>query len=217
MRPRPATDTGVARLDRYVLVVAGLPVVFLLTFVLVGDVPITQADAQPGVPAAVLGVALLTADVVLPVPASLVMVANGLLFGIAAGAALSVAGSVAAALVGYLLGRWAGRPVLFALCSAATVRRADRLLQRWGAVAVAASRPVPLLAETVAIAAGAAAIGIPRTLVSAAVGAVPGAVVFAAAGAAAWQAPHTVVVFAAVIALSAVLAAVGRRVRRGPA
>ena len=41
-----------------------------------------------GAAAAFLGLGLLTADVVLPVPASVVMVANGALFGLVPGAAL---------------------------------------------------------------------------------------------------------------------------------
>src|SRR6185436_11649965 len=55
--------------------------------------------------AAVIGVALLIADVFLPVPSSLVMVAMGGLFGVAGGTALSLAGSVASALTAFAVGR----------------------------------------------------------------------------------------------------------------
>src|SRR4051794_15661141 len=61
-----------------------------------------------GVGAAAASFALLVADVVLPVPSSGVMVADGALFGPVAGAALSLAGSEAAALAGYAIGRRGG-------------------------------------------------------------------------------------------------------------
>ncbi|WP_045234737.1 hypothetical protein, partial [Deinococcus pimensis] len=54
---------------------------------------------------AVVGTALLVADVLLPVPSSVVMVAYGSLYGVAAGTALSALGGVGAALLGYAVGR----------------------------------------------------------------------------------------------------------------
>src|SRR6185436_9370770 len=107
-----------------------------------------------GVFAAIFGVGLLIADVVLPVPSSLVMVAHGALFGVAMGTFLSLLGSVGAALFGFALGRRGGR-VLERLVTPAERARADYLLARWGALAIIVTRPVPLLAETVAIMAGA--------------------------------------------------------------
>ena len=49
--------------------------------------------------AAAIGVGLLIADIFLPVPASLIMVANGALFGIVGGTLLSLAGGLAASTV----------------------------------------------------------------------------------------------------------------------
>ena len=65
----------------------------------------TASLTRLGALAAPLGVALLVADVVLPVPSSLVMVARGAPFGVAVGALLSLVGSLGAGLFGFGLGR----------------------------------------------------------------------------------------------------------------
>ena len=59
--------------------------------------------------AAALGVSLLVADVLLPVPSSLVMVAHGALFGVVMGTLLSLLGSMGAALFGFVIGRRGGK------------------------------------------------------------------------------------------------------------
>lgn len=210
-------DQAGAGLTRYFLLVSGTLTLFLVSFLIAGAFSVAVLDdptpwlARADV-GAVVGTALLIADVVLPVPSSVVMLAHGALFGVVGGAALSLAGSVGAALAGYALGHRAGPPLLRSICSEAEHARADRLVRRWGLLAVAASRPVPLLAETVAVAAGASSLGVARTLVSAAAGAVPGAVLYAVAGAAGVGAPSGLLVFGAVIALATVLWLVGRRV-----
>ncbi|MGH3984261.1 MAG: hypothetical protein ACRDST_16645, partial [Pseudonocardiaceae bacterium] len=68
------------------------------------------------------------------------------------------------------------------------------------------------LAETVAIAAGASSLGVARTLVSAAVGSAPGALLYAVAGAAGAGAPSGLLVFGLVLAVATVLWLVGRRI-----
>ena len=75
-------------MKRYLVIVASLIVSFTILFLIVEalHVPLLS-DPTPwmkrgGVLAAVIGVGLLIADVVLPVPSSLVMVAHGALFGV---------------------------------------------------------------------------------------------------------------------------------------
>jgi uncharacterized membrane protein YdjX (TVP38/TMEM64 family) len=63
---------------------------------------------EAGAGAAALSLALLAGDVLLPVPSSGVMVANGTLFGPVGGSLLSLAGSELAALLGYWLCRRGG-------------------------------------------------------------------------------------------------------------
>ena len=122
---------------------------------------------------ALAGVALLTADVLLPVPSSLVMIAHGALFGVVLGTLLSLGGSLGAALTGFLAGRRGG-PLLARVVPPEERVRADRLLARWGVFALMVTRPVPLLAETTAIMAGASTIGWGAVILASLVGSLLG-------------------------------------------
>jgi uncharacterized membrane protein YdjX (TVP38/TMEM64 family) len=62
------------------------------------------ALAAGGASAAALGVVLLVADALLPIPASLVMISLGALFGPVLGVALSLAGRFGMAIVGFAIG-----------------------------------------------------------------------------------------------------------------
>ena len=195
---------------RYVGVVAGLLVAFLALFAVVeaADVAVLTDPApqlaQGGPAAAVVGVGLLVVDVILPVPSSAVMVAHGALFGVVLGALLSLLGSVGAAMAGFGVGRRGG-PLLDRLVPPAERRRADALLRRWGVLAVVVTRPVPLLAETTVIVAGATgSLSWRRVAGAAAVGSIPAAVLYAIAGAAALQATSAGLVFVLVLALAVV-------------
>jgi uncharacterized membrane protein YdjX (TVP38/TMEM64 family) len=128
-------------------------------------------------------VGLLTVDVLLPVPSSVVMVAHGAVFGLLPGAGLSLLGGVGATLVGFLLGR-RGRSAVERVTTSAQRHRADRLLSRWGAAALLITRPVPVVAETVAVLAGTSSMRWPVAAIAGAAGTVAPAVLYAAAGAA---------------------------------
>ena len=75
-------------MKRYLLVMGVILALFLILFLMVKALGVPfLTDPTPwmkygGVLAAVVGVGLLIADVVLPVPSSLVMVAHGALFGV---------------------------------------------------------------------------------------------------------------------------------------
>jgi uncharacterized membrane protein YdjX (TVP38/TMEM64 family) len=203
--------------SRYLLLAGVLLALFLLLFGVAEAlrVPVLTDPAvtlgAAGVSAVVFGIGLLVADVVLPVPSSLVMIAHGALFGTVLGAGLSLVGAVGATLTGYGLGHWGGRPLVGRICSEQERRRAEALVRRWGLLAVIASRPVPLLAETVAVVAGTSSLGLLRTAVAALLGALPGALLYGAAGAAALSTPSGLAVFASVLAVAAALWLVGRR------
>lgn len=199
---------------RYLGVVVGMVAALLAMFAVVESLGIAVlTDPQPwldrgGVAAAATGVGLLVADVALPVPSSLVMVAHGAVFGVLVGAALSLAGSVAATLVGFAIGRRGGR-VLDGLVSTEERRRADALLQRWGVLALLVTRPVPILAETVAILAGASGLPWGRTALAAVAGSLPAALLYGLAGAVAASFGDATLVFGVVLALGAVAWLVG--------
>jgi uncharacterized membrane protein YdjX (TVP38/TMEM64 family) len=202
-------------MKRYLLIMGGMVAFFLLLFAAAEalGVPLLT-DPTPwlkhgGVAAACLGVGLLVADVLLPVPSSLVMVAHGALFGVATGTLLSLAGSVGAALFGFAIGRRGGG-LLERLVTTAERERADQLLKRWGSLAVIVTRPVPLLAETVAIMAGTSSLGWGRMTLAALVGSLPPALLYAITGAAVANFESTALVFLCVILIAGLFWAVGR-------
>ena len=195
----------------YAVVLGAMLALFALAQAL--DVPVLT-DSQPlrggsGPLAAAIGVTLLVIDLVLPVPSSVVMVAHGALFGIALGTALSTTGSLGAFALGFALGRRGGAAVAKVVGDEER-QRADRLLSRWGAVAIILTRPLPMLAETVAFAAGASPLPWRSALAAAAVGSLPAAAVYAITGAAAASFAGGAVVFVAVAVLAIGAAAVVR-------
>ncbi|HSH79791.1 MAG TPA: VTT domain-containing protein [Herpetosiphonaceae bacterium] len=172
---------------RYGSIIAAILACFLILFLLVEalGVPLLT-DPAPwleggGVVAALLGVGLLVIDVVLPVPSSLMMIAHGELFGVVVGTLLSLVGSLSAALLGFALGRRGGR-LLERLVPPEERAQADRPLRRWGALAIIVSRPVPLLAETIAVLSGASPTSWGQAAAAFA-GAFPAALLYALTGA----------------------------------
>lgn len=198
-------------LRRYWLVPAALAVVMLGAFVIAEALKVPLlTDPRPLLDspvaiAATVGVALLVADVFLPVPSSAVMVAHGAAFGIAVGFALSLLGSLGAFAVAFALGR-RGTGVFARYVPENELRRADQRLRRWGALAIVVTRPVPVLAETTAILAGASKLSWRAGFVAALVGSLPAAALYAVAGATADSFASGTVVFAVVIALGVVAA-----------
>ena len=172
---------------RYWSIVGAMLALFLLLFLLVEafHIPVLTDPSRwlqrGSVFAALLGVALLIADIVLPVPSSLVMIAHGALFGVTIGTLLSLIGSVGAAIAGFAIGRRGGS-LLDRLVPPEERARVDRLLVRWGAMAIVVSRPVPLLAETVAIMAGASPMSWRRAILASIAGSFPPALLYALTG-----------------------------------
>jgi uncharacterized membrane protein YdjX (TVP38/TMEM64 family) len=204
-------------MKRYLLLMGGMLAFFLGLFFLVEalGVPLL-VDPTPwlnhgGVWAAMLGVGLLVADVLLPVPSSLVMVAHGALFGVLGGTLLSLLGSTGAALFGFWIGRRGGS-LLERLVTTEERARADLLLERWGTLAIIVTRPIPLLAETVAIMAGASPLGWGRTALAALAGSLPPALLYALTGAAVANFQSTALMFTFVLLITGICWVVGRRV-----
>jgi uncharacterized membrane protein YdjX (TVP38/TMEM64 family) len=162
--------------------------------------------------AAALGVLLLVADVFLPIPASLIMVAHGALFGIVGGTLLSLFGGVAASAVGFAVGRW-GSASLHRFIPEDERHRADALLRKWGDLGVVVTRPVPILAESVAILAGTSPLGWRRFLVASTAGIFPAALLYALTGATAKNLDSAFLMFGLVMLVAALVWFAGRRLR----
>jgi uncharacterized membrane protein YdjX (TVP38/TMEM64 family) len=161
---------------------------FLLLFIIaqVSDLPIEKKARhlveQGGIAGMAISIALLIADVFLPIPSSLIMIANGAVYGPWLGAAISLLGGVGATAAGYLIGR-GGEKAALRWVSAEELAIARRFFEKWGPLAVVISRPVPLLSETVAVMAGLSGWGWGRTLLSAVAGILPVAIIYAVSGA----------------------------------
>lgn len=202
-------------MKRYLLTVAGLIIFFMVLFLVVEalGVPLLS-DPIPwmrhgGVAAASIGVGLLIADVVLPVPSSLVMVAHGALFGVLWGTMLSLLGSLGAAAFAFAIGRRGGG-LLERVVTPAERARAGNILDRWGPLAIVVTRPVPLLAETVAIMAGASSMSWWSVIVASFVGSLPPALLYALTGAAVADFQSTGLMFGVVLLVAGLFWLMGR-------
>jgi uncharacterized membrane protein YdjX (TVP38/TMEM64 family) len=205
-------------MKRYTLLTLAMMAVFLALFGLAEwlHIPLlTDPDpwlAHGGWIAATIGVGLLVADVLLPVPSSLVMIAHGALFGVVGGTLLSLAGSLGAAVFGFYLGRRGG-PLLARLVPVEERRRADALLQRWGDLAIVVSRPVPILAETLSILAGASPMSWGAMIAATLAGSLPAALIYALTGATARNLDNVALVFGLVLGVAGLFWLVGKRMR----
>jgi uncharacterized membrane protein YdjX (TVP38/TMEM64 family) len=146
------------------------------------------------------------------VPSSTLMIAHGALFGVVGGTLLSLAGSMGAAVVGFALGRRGGA-LLARFVPYEERARADRMLARWGALAIVITRPVPLLAETVTIMAGASPLGWGWATLAALVGSLPPALLYALTGAAATGIANGALMFGLVLVVAGVFWLVGHLAR----
>lgn len=150
---------------------------------------------------AVLGCLLLLSDVLLPVPSSVIMVGFGAVFGMGKGFLLSFSGTMAGTALAFMLGRrgeaWVARFV-----QAEEKARVDGWLARYGAWAMAVSRPIPILAESFAILAGASRLGWAQALTAAAAGNAVQAALYAWAGTRTQTPDLGMWVFAAVLLVS---------------
>lgn len=205
-------------MKRYLLIVAALIASFTIIFLIVEAVGIPLlSDPTPwmkhgGIVAGTVGVSLLIADVVLPVPSSLVMVAHGALFGVVVGTLLSLSGSVGAAMFGFAIGRRGGK-LMDRVVTPAERSRANYLLARWGALAIIVTRPIPLLAETVAIMSGASSLGWATIALASFAGSLPPALLYALTGAAVANFQNTSLMFGVVLLVAGLFWLIGRLLR----
>lgn len=134
--------------------------------------------------------ALLSADLVLPVPATGVMSGLGYVYGFWLGGFIAAAGSfLSGALAFWLCRRW-GQRMAGRLLGEKDRERGERLFAGGaGAWLVVMSRWMPLLPEVVACMAGLTGMPVKRFLISLGCGCVPMGFVFAAIGAAGTEKP----------------------------
>ncbi|WP_448190082.1 TVP38/TMEM64 family protein [Azospirillum sp. sgz301742] len=109
-------------------------------------------------PAASVG--LMVVHSVLPFPAEMLAVANGMLFGLAVGTALTWSGAMLGALVAFALARWLGQGVVRPLVGERNWRTIDSWTDRTGAGGLILARLIPVISfNLINYAAGLAGVG----------------------------------------------------------
>lgn len=168
---------------RLVVIIILALLVPIVPFAITGELPgdrWLQAYDTDSLLFGAVGAGLLCSDILLPVPSSIIGTLLGARLGFLAGFCWTFLGLMAGSLIGY----FAGRVMLPSI--------ADSVENAPGSLIVLLSRPVPVLAESVAIAAGAARLGVVPLVVASAVGNAVYAGVLAAAGAALLPEGHIV-------------------------
>ncbi len=111
----------------------------------------------PPAPAAVAlaTVGLLSSDILLPIPSSVVSTVAGAQLGVVAATLASWLGMTTGAAIGFALARWCGRPVAERFSSTEDLDRMDALSRHWGPWILVGTRALPVLAEAAVLFLGA--------------------------------------------------------------
>ncbi len=161
----------------------------------------------------VAGIVLLLADIVLPVPSTLVMSALGWMYGWWLGGLISAAGSMLAGIIGYAACRWLGRGAARWLAGEEGLRKGEQIFEKRGGWLVAMSRWMPVLPEAVACMAGLSKMHWRVFLPALACGSLPTGFAFAAIGYLGQQQPGWAITLSCLLPVALWLAA-ARFVRR---
>jgi 3-dehydroquinate synthase len=97
---------------------------------------------------------LLTIDLILPVPSSVLMTMAGALLGFNAGWMVNLIGAMGSAVLGFVLCRRWGKPMFDRLIKPSDSARITRFFERYGIWAILLSRSVPMLSEVISCMAG---------------------------------------------------------------
>ena len=135
------------------------------------------------------GIGLLAADLVLPVPGTVVMSALGWVYGTAWGGLIASAGSILAGLCGYGVGRLIGEKGARKLLGDQDFEKGQKLFTRGGGWMIALSRALPILPEALSCTAGLVRMPFGRFTASLTCGSLPVGFLFAWIGAIGRDAP----------------------------
>ena len=130
--------------------------------------------------APVVSIALMIAEAI-AVPVTIMMVANGLVFGVWNGMLVSLAGGLAGTIAAYFIGRLLGRPVVERFVPASGLATADRLMAKYGRWAIVLERWIPGC-DPMSYAAGILRIHLAAFLIYTTIGLLPAVVVTAFVG-----------------------------------
>lgn len=96
------------------------------------------------------GIVLLIADIILPVPSTVVMSALGWMYGWWLGGLIAAAGSMLSGMIAYVACRSIGRGAARWIAGEDGLRRGEEVFEKYGGWLVALSRWMPVLPEAVA-------------------------------------------------------------------
>jgi uncharacterized membrane protein YdjX (TVP38/TMEM64 family) len=131
-----------------------------------------------------LGIALIWADLVLPVPQTAVIAALGIIYGTVFGGLLGSVGLISGGVLGYALMRTAARRFVDRLVGRQSLHKMESLFDRGGAWAIVLTRSLPYsVPEAIVFLAGLAGMPMGKFTTALTVGSVPTAFAFAAIGA----------------------------------
>lgn len=180
---------GVPRSARWGVLVLVLLLVVLVPFGVFGqalegwtEAFINTTQHQPIFTGLVLGL-LLVSDILLPVPSSIVSTAAGYVLGFFGGLLTSFLGMSVGSLIGYWLGYSAGRGTARWIVGKSDLDRFAELSARWGDWGIIIARPIPVLAEISAFAAGIGGMNLRKYLLLSSLANVGISAVYAATGA----------------------------------
>lgn len=160
-----------------------------------------------------LGIALLLADLLLPIPGTIVMSALGAVYGFWIGGLLSAIGSMLAGMSGYGVGRFFKESFAKRWLGERDFEKGKSLFERGGAWVVAISRALPILPEVLACMAGLLRMPFGKFVIALACGSVPMGFLFAWIGAIGREQPAWGFAFS--IGVPAVLWSAAALMRRG--
>ncbi len=131
-----------------------------------------------------VGIALIWADLVLPIPQTVVIAALGIIYGTLLGGLLGSIGLITGGLLGYVLMLTSVRRMLRRFVGLQSLNRVEGLFERSGAWAIVLTRSLPYsIPEAMVLLAGLAGMPLAKFTAALAVGSVPTAFAFAAIGA----------------------------------
>jgi uncharacterized membrane protein YdjX (TVP38/TMEM64 family) len=142
-----------------------------------------------------LGLGLIWADLVLPIPQTAVIAALGILYGTLLGGLLGSLGLITGGLLGYGLMRTSARRFAQRVAGRQSLHKMESLFDRGGAWAIVLTRSLPYsVPEAMVILAGLAGMPMRRFTAALTIGSVPTAFAFAAMGA--WWADQPILALA---------------------
>lgn len=173
--------------------------------------------ADAGVSGAAVVIGLLAVDIFIPVPSSIIMVLSGAAFGVVWGSLLAFVGSIGGEWLGFELARRYGTSLSARFIGdEAERRRMNDLLVTHGAAAIAVTRALPVVMETMSIVAGLSPMRRRTFLIASAIGTAPIVVVYAYAGAMSRETGSLVPAIVILIAVAAAGWVWYRAIRKGP-